>query len=138
MFVVSSEPFFLFFSFFFFFLVCCFSHSYRFSTGGTFTDVYAELPDGTSTVLKLLSVDPENYSDGPREGIRRVISSFKKTEVSKDQVPDDEIEYVKMGTTVATNALLERNGARFVFLTTKGHRDVLEIGDQVEKTEGGG
>jgi 5-oxoprolinase (ATP-hydrolysing) len=104
--------------------------------GGTFTDVYAQLPDGTSQVLKLLSVDPENYEDGPREGIRRVIASFKKTEgTSKDLVPDDEIEYVKMGTTVATNALLERNGARFVFVTTKGHRDVLEIGDQVRRRQ---
>ena len=105
--------------------------SFSIDRGGTFTDVVAELPDGSARVLKLLSVDPENYRDGPTEGIRRVIADYKdQTDLGRDSVPDDEIRWIRMGTTVATNALLERNGARVLFVTTKGFGDCLRIGDQ--------
>eukprot|EP01117_Protostelium_nocturnum_P019752 TRINITY_DN8643_c0_g1_i6.p1 TRINITY_DN8643_c0_g1~~TRINITY_DN8643_c0_g1_i6.p1 ORF type:complete len:1265 (-),score=478.55 TRINITY_DN8643_c0_g1_i6:21-3815(-) len=105
---------------------------YRFSIdrGGTFTDVYAELPDGTHRVMKLLSVDPSNYKDAPREGIRRIISQHEKVEIDKEKVCASKIQWIRMGTTVATNALLERKGERTVFVTTKGFRNLLDIGNQ--------
>jgi len=104
--------------------------------GGTFTDVYGELcsSDGNvlkCTVLKLLSEDPDNYQDAPREGIRRVLEEFFETPHPRD-VPLDtsRIESIRMGTTVATNALLERKGERFALVTTKGYKDVWHIGNQ--------
>jgi N-methylhydantoinase A/oxoprolinase/acetone carboxylase beta subunit len=91
--------------------------------GGTFTDVYAELPNGASRVLKLLSVDPANYSDAPTEGIARVLEEFSGEKIDRSLPIDNEkIEWIRMGTTVATNALLERkvtlcSAVVFFFLT---------------------
>nr|WP_320049738.1 hydantoinase B/oxoprolinase family protein [uncultured Desulfuromonas sp.] len=97
--------------------------------GGTFTDVYAQLPDGRSFVHKLLSEDPQNYPDAPREGIRRILE-----QVSGERVPQtfsgDGIASVRMGTTVATNALLEHKGAKTALLISAGFADLLQIGDQ--------
>ncbi len=99
--------------------------------GGTFTDVYAELPNNSVRVLKLLSVDPQNYADAPTEGIARVIEEYTGEKVDRSApIPGEQIEFIRMGTTVATNALLERKGARFVLVTTRGFKDVLVIGDQ--------
>ena len=113
--------------------------SFRFSIdrGGTFTDVYAEVPGVPGfRVVKLLSEDPLNYADAPREGIRRIMESvtgesFPK-EFSSGKAPfsAENIEWVRMGTTVATNALLERKGSKTVLVTTKGFRDLLKIGNQ--------
>ncbi|KAJ6437457.1 5-oxoprolinase [Purpureocillium lavendulum] len=101
--------------------------------GGTFTDVHAYMPGvaGSEIILKLLSVDPRNYEDAPTEAIRRVLSHFRGTSVSRDEPLDiSDIESIRMGTTIATNALLERKGERVALLTTKGFRDLLVIGNQ--------
>ncbi|KAI3543826.1 hydantoinase B/oxoprolinase [Colletotrichum abscissum] len=101
--------------------------------GGTFTDVHAYIPgsDEPEMVFKLLSVDPRNYKDAPTEGIRRVLAHYRGAPVSRDEPLDiSDVESVRMGTTVATNALLERQGERVAFLTTKGFRDLLVIGNQ--------
>ncbi|NIA19470.1 MAG: 5-oxoprolinase, partial [Xanthomonadaceae bacterium] len=99
--------------------------------GGTFTDIYAEVPGEPGVmVLKLLSEDPRNYPDAPREGIRRIISRVEGRELSVEELPTDKIEWIRMGTTVATNALLERQGARCALLVTRGFRDILKIGNQ--------
>ena len=97
--------------------------------GGTFTDVYAETPKGV-VVMKLLSVDPANYQDAPREGIRRILDDVYGTTSPKDQVPTENIEWIRMGTTVATNALLERKGAPTALAITAGFKDLLKIGTQ--------
>ena len=107
--------------------------SFRFSIdrGGTFTDVYAEVPGESGfRVVKLLSEDPQNYPDAPREGIRRIMEEVTGKTFPKDSFSADKIEWIRMGTTVATNALLERKGAKTVLLTTKGFRDLLQIGNQ--------
>ena len=99
--------------------------------GGTFTDIYAEVPGEPGVrVVKLLSEDPRNYPDAPREGIRRIISAVKGREFKAEELPTEEIEWIRMGTTVATNALLERKGERCVLLVTRGFRDILAIGNQ--------
>jgi len=99
--------------------------------GGTFTDIYAEQPDGTVRLLKLLSEDKEHYSDAPQEGIRRIIAEFYGTRHhSTDTIDPHVIEWIRMGTTVATNALLERRGERCILLVTAGLRDLLQIGYQ--------
>ncbi|KAL4891114.1 Hydantoinase B/oxoprolinase-domain-containing protein [Aspergillus ambiguus] len=99
--------------------------------GGTFTDVWASLPGHPDIVLKLLSVDPTNYEDAPTEGIRRVLSLYYGKELPRGQpLPKEDLEFIRMGTTVATNALLERKGTRHAFLVTKGFRDLLNIGYQ--------
>lgn len=101
--------------------------------GGTFTDVIASnVPNQEdAVVLKLLSEDPGNYSDAPIEGIRRILSLAVGHEIPRG-VPLDTtaIESIRMGTTVATNALLERRGARCALVTTKGFSDLLAIGTQ--------
>ena len=107
--------------------------SFRFSIdrGGTFTDVYAEVPGEPGfRVVKLLSEDPQNYPDAPREGIRRILESVTGKIFPKESFPAENIEWIRMGTTVATNALLERKGAKTVLVTTKGFRDLLQIGNQ--------
>ena len=109
-------------------------------------------------VMKLLSVDPSNYEDAPREGIRRILEEVRFDELRtitflpsfsnsnplftsfvqvtgetiprSVKVPTKNIEWIRMGTTVATNALLERKGERTLLLTTKGFRDLLKIGNQ--------
>ncbi|MFB2971672.1 hydantoinase B/oxoprolinase family protein [Aerosakkonema sp. BLCC-F183] len=93
--------------------------------GGTFTDIVARRPDGHLVIHKLLSENPERYTDAAVQGIRDLLGITADT-----PIPADEIEVVKMGTTVATNALLERKGDRTVLLITKGFRDALRIGYQ--------
>ena len=82
-------------------------------------------------VIKLLSEDPSNYDDAPLEGIRRMLSKFTGKEVPRGEPLDtSKIESIRMGTTVATNALLERKGERIAMIVTKGFKDCLEIGNQ--------
>jgi 5-oxoprolinase (ATP-hydrolysing) len=107
--------------------------SFRFSIdrGGTFTDIYAEVPGEPGfKVIKLLSEDPQNYADAPREGIRRILEEVSGTKMPKDEFDAHLIEWIRMGTTVATNALLERKGTRCALLVTRGFRDILQIGNQ--------
>lgn len=100
--------------------------------GGTFTDVYAEEGDGAKRyVLKLLSEDPGNYPNAPREGIRRILERATGIPHPRDEPLDhSRIEWIRMGTTVATNGLLEREGTPFVLVVTAGFKDALEIGTQ--------
>jgi 5-oxoprolinase (ATP-hydrolysing) len=103
--------------------------------GGTFTDVVCRLPEGREVVFKLLSEDPSHYEDAPTEGIRRLLqehdSPASGIEYPRGKpVKTDRIGSIRMGTTVATNALLERQGARMALVTTKGFGDLLEIGNQ--------
>lgn len=98
--------------------------------GGTFTDICAEFADGRTSVLKLLSEDPANYPDAPREGIRRILEQEQGEPLAPEQLSAANIASIRMGTTVATNALLERNGAPTVLLITRGFADLLEIGNQ--------
>ncbi|ORY28953.1 Hydantoinase B/oxoprolinase-domain-containing protein [Naematelia encephala] len=99
--------------------------------GGTFTDVIGMTQSRGDCLIKLLSVDPNNYADAPTEGVRRVLEWFTgKTLPRSDVIDTSAIEYLRMGTTVATNALLERKGERCALLITKGHGDCLEIGTQ--------
>ncbi len=93
--------------------------------GGTFTDLVAKAPDGTLSTHKLLSENPERYKDAAVQGIRDMLGLEAGA-----AIPDGAVSVVKMGTTVATNALLERKGDRTVFVTTKGFADVLRIGYQ--------
>lgn len=93
--------------------------------GGTFTDIVAKQPDGQLVTHKLLSDNPEQYPDAALAGIRRLLG------VALDApIPTESIEAVKMGTTVATNALLERKGDRTVLFITQGFKDALQIGYQ--------
>ena len=93
--------------------------------GGTFTDIVARTPQGQFESLKLLSENPEQYQDAAIEGIRRLLA------LADDQpLPHDQIESIRMGTTVATNALLERKGAHTALITTKGFGDGVRIGYQ--------
>ncbi len=93
--------------------------------GGTFTDIVARAPDGGLQTLKLLSENPEQYDDAAVEGIRRVLGLKPGEPIEAARV-----ECVKMGTTVATNALLERNGETTLLVATRGFRDALRIGYQ--------
>src|SRR5579862_4477885 len=93
--------------------------------GGTFTDVIGRRTDGALTTHKLLSENPEAYRDAAVHGIRHLLG-LKAGEA----IPSQRIAAVKMGTTVATNALLERKGDRTLLLITKGFRDALRIGYQ--------
>ncbi|KAF3034339.1 hypothetical protein E8E12_006210 [Didymella heteroderae] len=99
--------------------------------GGTFTDVHASIPGRQDIILKLLSVDPANYKDAPTEGIRRILELATGKPHPRGQLLNlFHIESIRMGTTVATNALLERKGARSALLITKGFKDLLLIGNQ--------
>src|SRR5882762_5691394 len=93
--------------------------------GGTFTDVIGRRPDGTLIAHKLLSENPEAYRDAAVQGIRDLLGLAKE-----EPIPAGRIGAVKMGTTVATNALLERKGERTLLLVTKGFADALRIGYQ--------
>ena len=93
--------------------------------GGTFTDIVARAPDGTIRVAKLLSENPEAYADAAIAGIRRLLGVANGV-----PIPSGAIEAVKMGTTVATNALLERKGDRTLLLITRGFADALRVGYQ--------
>ena len=93
--------------------------------GGTFTDVVGKRPDGTLVTHKLLSDNPEQYRDAAVAGIRHLLGLLPGEAVTAEQV-----ECVKMGTTVATNALLERKGEPTLLVTTRGFRDALRIAYQ--------
>jgi len=93
--------------------------------GGTFTDVIGRAPDGSLVAHKLLSEFPEGYRDAAVQGIRDLLGLAPGA-----PIPRQRIGSIKMGTTVATNALLERQGARTLLITTRGFRDALKIGYQ--------
>ncbi|MFW6076818.1 MAG: hydantoinase B/oxoprolinase family protein [Hyphomicrobiales bacterium] len=93
--------------------------------GGTFTDVVAETPDGRIVAHKLLSENRDAYDDAAIQGIRDLMELKPG-----DPIPSRRIAAVKMGTTVATNALLERKGDRTLLVVTRGFADALEIGYQ--------
>src|SRR5437016_11487948 len=93
--------------------------------GGTFTDVVARRPDGRLVAHKLLSANPERYRDAAVQGIRDVLGLAPGA-----AIPAATIGAVKMGTTVATNALLERKGERTALVITKGFADALRIAYQ--------
>ncbi|KAK4104194.1 putative oxysterol binding protein [Parathielavia hyrcaniae] len=98
--------------------------------GGTFTDCVGNY-NGSDVVIKLLSEDPANYDDAPLEGIRRIMSHFLGREIPRGQALDtSRIDSIRMGTTVATNALLERKGEKIALVVTKGFGDCLVIGNQ--------
>ena len=93
--------------------------------GGTFTDIVAHAPNGRLITHKLLSDNPEAYDDAATAGIADLLG------VPRGQpLPTELIDSVKMGTTVATNALLERKGDRVLLVVSEGFRDALEIGYQ--------
>ncbi|KAH8892112.1 hypothetical protein GQ53DRAFT_841002 [Thozetella sp. PMI_491] len=99
--------------------------------GGTFCDVIAEIDGRDPLIFKLLSVDPSNYADAPTEAIRRVLEIAEGKPIPVGQRLDgSRIASCRVGTTVATNALLEHKGEKFAFITTQGFRDVCVIGDQ--------
>ena len=91
--------------------------------GGTFTDVVARRPDGALVTRKLLSDNPEHYRDAAIQGIRELLGTGPDAPVAG-------VDSVKMGTTVATNALLERKGDRTLLVVNRGFRDALRIGYQ--------
>jgi 5-oxoprolinase (ATP-hydrolysing) len=93
--------------------------------GGTFTDIVGRAPDASLRTLKLLSENPEQYRDAAVEGIRRLLGLAPGVPITPERV-----ECVKMGTTVATNALLERKGDRTLLVTTRGFHDALRIAYQ--------
>jgi 5-oxoprolinase (ATP-hydrolysing) len=93
--------------------------------GGTFTDIVGRTPAGELRTLKLLSENPEQYADAAVEGIRRLLGLQ-----AEEAITPVLVDCVKMGTTVATNALLERKGDRTVLVTTQGFRDALRIAYQ--------
>ncbi|SFM93874.1 hydantoinase B/oxoprolinase family protein [Variovorax sp. OV329] len=93
--------------------------------GGTFTDIVARRPDGSLVTHKLLSENPEQYRDAAVAGIRHLLGLAPGAAITPEQV-----ECVKMGTTVATNALLERKGEPTLLVTTRGFRDALRIAYQ--------
>ena len=93
--------------------------------GGTFTDIVALRPDRTLATIKLLSENPEQYEDAAVAGMRRLLGLSPAQAISSDRV-----ETIKMGTTVATNARLERRGEPTLLVTTRGFRDQLRIGYQ--------
>jgi 5-oxoprolinase (ATP-hydrolysing) len=93
--------------------------------GGTFTDIVAKRPDGKLVIHKLLSENPDRYTDAAVQGIRDILGIS-----AGESIPVAQIAAIKMGTTVATNALLERKGDRTLLLITKGFGDALRIGYQ--------
>ena len=88
--------------------------------GGTFTDVVAHAPDGRMLTHKLLSEDPARYDDAPSWAVRSLFE--------RHAAPGEVTDAVRMGTTVATNALLERKGAATALVITSGFADALRIG----------
>ena len=109
--------------------------SFSIDRGGTFTDIYCEVYKGAvlhdTIVSKLLSEDPSNYKDAPTEGIRRILERVTCVSHPRtDKVSTANIDHIRMGTTVATNALLERKGERCALITTKGFKDLQVIGNQ--------
>ena len=93
--------------------------------GGTFTDIIARKPNGEVISHKLLSVNPQKYDDAEIQGIRDILQLR-----AEDPLPSDKISSIKMGTTIATNALLERTGIDTLLVTTRGFKDQLKIAYQ--------
>jgi len=93
--------------------------------GGTFTDVVTRRPDGTLATRKLLSEDPGRYEDAAVQGVRDLLGLK-----NGDAIPSEAVAELRMGTTVATNALLERRGEPTLLVTTRGFGDALRIGYQ--------
>ena len=93
--------------------------------GGTFTDIVGRKPDGSIVIDKLLSENSSHYKDAAVAGIKKLLNLSQN-----ERIPVDKISSVKMGTTVATNALLERKGDKTLLLITKGFGDLLRIGYQ--------
>jgi len=93
--------------------------------GGTFTDIVAVAPDGAIKTLKLLSSHPERYEDAAVAGIKSMLGIERR-----GRVPPGAVDAIRMGTTVATNALLERKGARTLLVVNRGFADLLKIGTQ--------
>ncbi|KAF2008608.1 hydantoinase [Aaosphaeria arxii CBS 175.79] len=99
--------------------------------GGTFTDCIARVQGQADIVIKILSSDKKNYPDAPTEAIRQVLEKVENKPIPRGTALDlSNVEWIRMGTTVATNALLERKGERTAFLVTKGFKDILLIGNQ--------
>ena len=90
--------------------------------GGTFTDVVARAPDGELRIHKLLSVNPQRYNDAALQAIREMLGC--------SQIPTEQIGSVRVGTTIATNALLEHKGERVALITTRGFKDAIRIAYQ--------
>jgi len=106
-------------------------YSFAIDRGGTFTDLVCQSNDGAVSTLKLLSEDPSNYKDAPTEGIRRLLEKATGKVIPRNEpVPTSQISSIRMGTTVATNALLERRGTPTVLIVTRGFGDILHIGNQ--------
>ena len=105
----------------------CVPEGWRFwiDRGGTFTDVVARPPGGGLLTRKLLSEDPARYEDAAVEGVRQLLGLQ-----GDEPVPAELVADVRMGTTVATNALLERAGSPTLYVTTRGFGDALRIGYQ--------
>ncbi|MEX0297650.1 MAG: hydantoinase/oxoprolinase N-terminal domain-containing protein, partial [Kordiimonas sp.] len=93
--------------------------------GGTFTDIIARHPDGMLSSHKYLSENPERYKDAAVFAMREIMGV-----ANGDDFPSDNVAAIKMGTTVATNALLERDGEATLLLVSKGFKDALLIGQQ--------
>ena len=93
--------------------------------GGTFTDIVARSPSGDIQTHKLLSENPEHYADAAIQGIRDILGLAES-----ENIPASQIDVVRMGTTVATNALLERKGEPTALVITKGFGDALRIAYQ--------
>jgi len=93
--------------------------------GGTFTDIIAVNPNGELLTHKLLSEQPQQYSDASIAGIHALMGGDEQHAIAADQ-----IERIRMGTTIGTNALLERKGEPRLFVTNKGYADTLRIGFQ--------
>ncbi|KAJ1643421.1 hypothetical protein J3B02_001321 [Coemansia erecta] len=118
------------------------SHAIRvcIDRGGTFTDCVATFPVSATkdepagertVVIKLLSEDPAHYDDAPREGMRRILEAATgRPHPRSEKLDTSNVAWVRMGTTVATNALLERKGERCALITTRGFGDLLKIGNQ--------
>lgn len=100
--------------------------------GGTFTDAWAQIPGRPNDlVIKVLSQCPEEYEDAPTECIRQILETATGSKIPRGTPIDlAPIEFIRMGTTVATNALLERKGESVALIITKGFRDLLRIGNQ--------
>ncbi|GJN94162.1 hypothetical protein Rhopal_007236-T1 [Rhodotorula paludigena] len=99
--------------------------------GGTFTDCLGLSETRGNILIKLLSVDPANYADAPTEGIRRILEWFTGMPHPRgEEIDTSPIAWIRMGTTVATNALLERKGQKHAMLITKGFKDLIDIGNQ--------
>ncbi|KFA50465.1 hypothetical protein S40293_07891 [Stachybotrys chartarum IBT 40293] len=100
--------------------------------GGTFTDAWAWVPQTQEKlVIKVLSQSLDEYDDAPTECIRQILEIATRKSIPRGTPLDlDQVESIRMGTTVATNALLERRGERTALIITKGFRDILEIGNQ--------